>query len=427
MVTDTPRYNGRMRLTPVLLFLAGSALLRAGDAEDLLLRRARVHMSGLLNSLPNYTCLLTTQRYLQLPKDKRPEFLDRLRLEVALADGRELFAFPGSGRFSEAELRDLIPGGASGTGSFGLHAKAVFQSAAPVFTFEGREMRNGRSALVWSFVVTQERSSFILRAGKREGEVGYSGRIFVDEKSLDAVRLEIRADEIPAFLRIRAASDSVELDRIRLGEESFLLPVRAELQMTSAEGYTNINRTSFSACKQYRGESTLIFDDVESGAASSAPEEELEAPPGLKIELETRNALDLDSAALGDAVDAILTRPLVLPGGITAPRGSLVRGHILHLRRARFPRQSAIGVGIQFSEIQAGRRRIRMTTALEEISSPVPWLLTRVPPMAARAGVGLGNATILGSIFFVKDNTNRIPRGLPMTWRTTAGTAEDTR
>ena len=70
----------------------------------------------------------------------------------------------------------MVKGGAIGNGNFALHAKSVFQSNTPRFTFAGERIReDGRNTLQWDFVVPQLLSGYTLKQGEQQAIVGYHG------------------------------------------------------------------------------------------------------------------------------------------------------------------------------------------------------------------------------------------------------------
>ena len=68
-----------------------------------LLGRIRHHLKPGISALPNYTCLETMERSIYHPSG-RPEFFEKLRLQVLVADQGELFAWPDSTEFTAAKL-----------------------------------------------------------------------------------------------------------------------------------------------------------------------------------------------------------------------------------------------------------------------------------------------------------------------------------
>jgi hypothetical protein len=425
MVSDDRVYNVVMRTVPVMLCLAG--MLGAADLppEVLLLARVREHMSGMLNNLPNYTCLQTIERSQRRAPKNKPRLVDIVRIEVALVQGRELFAWPGSGRFVDTEISDLVPGGAIGNGSFALHAKAVFQSGAPAIQYAGEEFWNGRRTLKWTFAVPQSRSGFALRVGNDEAIVGYTGEFRVDPVTLDALRLEVSTKEIPERLRLRSAFNAVEYSRTKIGGSEFLLPSLAELRMVDTDGGESLNRTQFSACRQYTGESTLSFDDPAPGPQQVEAERWLEAPAGLQISLQLLNTVMLHDAAVGDPITAVLTKVLKLPDGTLLPKGALIHGRLTHLRHGYMKRYDALAIGMKFFEIESGRTHVRLDATLQDITTPNPAFLSSAPVAKGLPSERVENETIFGSIFFVRESITRLERGLRMVWRTTPIQSED--
>src|SRR5579872_735111 len=95
---------------------AGALLLHAqnpGPADGLtpdllLLAHIRTRMVSNLQRQPNYTCVETVERSRRAGPARKFELQDTLRLEVALVDGKEMFAWPGARRFEDADFRMMV-------------------------------------------------------------------------------------------------------------------------------------------------------------------------------------------------------------------------------------------------------------------------------------------------------------------------------
>ena len=85
--------------------LAALPLLAADDAASIRIARIRSQMARNLERLPNYTCTQTIERSIRPARTRRFQLIDTIRLEVALVNGRELFAWPGSGKFDDRGWR----------------------------------------------------------------------------------------------------------------------------------------------------------------------------------------------------------------------------------------------------------------------------------------------------------------------------------
>src|SRR5437588_9915293 len=84
--------------------LAIVAMGASVSGQDMLLARIKNRMSENLRHQPNYTCLETIERT-RRPQGGKAKIEDTLRLEVALVEGKEMLAWPGSKKFGDYDLR----------------------------------------------------------------------------------------------------------------------------------------------------------------------------------------------------------------------------------------------------------------------------------------------------------------------------------
>src|ERR1700736_5530437 len=199
-----PKVAGLLLLTPLLPAHAQkleNASIQPLSPQVLLLSRLKAKAAENLRRLPNYTCTQTIERARRAPKARRFETLDTLRLEVALVEGRELFSWPGAGKFEERGIGEIVgPGAAIGNGSFALHARSVFLSRPPKFTPVGDTILNGQHTVRYDYRVPQMLSGFQIRVGDHQALVEYHGSFWVDAETLDLIRLEVHVDDIPPDL-----------------------------------------------------------------------------------------------------------------------------------------------------------------------------------------------------------------------------------
>jgi hypothetical protein len=136
------------RIGLVLLVVTGAAEAPAQNAAapSELIDQARERMQLVMGSQPNYTCLETIERT-RRTVDVSYEIEDTLRLEVALADGTEMFAWPGSKEFESKELTDLLVAGLFGNGNFGIYTRMLFGGSGPQFEYAGEAQVRGRAVM----------------------------------------------------------------------------------------------------------------------------------------------------------------------------------------------------------------------------------------------------------------------------------------
>src|SRR5690349_14470814 len=144
-------------MQPVRAMLV-SALLLSGSTvparADDFLNRVRAKMAEILLRQPDYTCTETVERTRQAAGN-RSKIQDTLRLEVALVDGKEMFAWPGSKQFEDRDLSELVSTGMFGNGNFAIYARILFLSNIATVEYRGETPLGGRPALRYDFRVAR--------------------------------------------------------------------------------------------------------------------------------------------------------------------------------------------------------------------------------------------------------------------------------
>lgn len=341
----------------LLLFLISAMQSDTPDSHAELLARIRRHMAENLSSLPNYTCRETIERTAGQAGSRHFGLVDRLRLEVAYVGGRELFAWPGASNFEDRPIEQMVGGGAAiGAGNFASHARAIFASNSPEFSWAGEQIRDGIRVARFDFRVPRQRSRYAIQTGARPVIVAYEGYLEADAATLDPLRLELRAIELPDELRLRSATESMEYTHQRIGQSDFLLPVHSQLSMTEISGRESLNKTHLDQCRQYAGESTVRFDIDESVIKGGGPADPIEIPPGLVIETTLRDSLDSAEAAVGDPVSATVIANAKKSGRVIVPKGAVITGRITKIEVRNVRSLVYLGVGLSFTRIDFGGR-----------------------------------------------------------------------
>ena len=150
------------------------------DASSLLTRASEKVLNS-IRRLPKYTCLETINRaYYVPPREKHSPHMmteyhpatacvgnpghlsleaeDRLRVEVAAAEGHEIHSWPGASRFDTCCIDRLVPFGPLSTGSFGTTLFDVFANPGAQVKFIGRTAEGPREMFKYSFRVPSNAS-----------------------------------------------------------------------------------------------------------------------------------------------------------------------------------------------------------------------------------------------------------------------------
>jgi len=338
--------------------------------DALRVSRLQVAASGLFSKLPNITCSLAIERSRRPKADRKFELLDNLHLEVGFIDGKELYAWPGSRRFDDRELFDLVGpiAGAIGNGDFAIHAKSIILSGLATLGFDGEETAAGRRMDRWNFRQPIATSRHGVRIPPAEAMVGYSGTLWADSSNGDLVRIEMKINEIPPQLPLKAGFKTITYERVPLAESSFLLPKTSELILVEPSGSESRNRTSFTGCRLYTAESTLNFEDLPASAAPQ-PARSAALPSGIELHLRPVAPVDFPLLSVGDPVQFTVDRDAVSDGQVRLPAGALVNGRVMSLECRNIPVQYCLAF-LRLESFKAGgiEGEIRAVLQLPSIS-----------------------------------------------------------
>jgi hypothetical protein len=309
------------------MLLLVSACVFAQSPEELLRRVYSKMLDNLLHQ-PNYTCLETVERTRQVPGGSQ-KVADTVRLEVALVDGKEMFAWPGAKEFEDKELREVVSTGMFGNGNYGLYVRMIFGGGGPRLVYSGDSVIGGRQVAKFDFLAKAPASGYYLRVNDRKLLVGFRGSAYIDLTNGDLRRLEVIGQDIPAELGLTAAEDRIDYARTVIGDEEFLLPTESALLMAGSDMVSR-NHTRFSACRKFQGESSVIFDDAELIEATEAKAvAEVELPRDTLLSLEIRSDFKLEGAAVGDAVEAVLRGDIRQGKEKLVAKGAVAKGRIV--------------------------------------------------------------------------------------------------
>ena len=350
----------RVRMVGACLWLAVAAAAQPGGAT---LRKIIAQVGDNQSRLPNYICGQNIERWSYGTSCPTCEVVDRLRLDVAVIRGRELFAWPGAGGFDDRDLFDMI--GKRGmvlVGDYAGLAYGVFLMDEAEFTPGLATTTAGRPTLQFSYKILGPRAGFQVRVGGRETILKYRGAFWVDAGTLDLVRLEMEVTDIPAGLRLNSARATIDYHRVRIGNTGFVLPATTESEAV-IDGVRCRNRTVYSDCRQYVATSTIRFDERPDAPAASTTGEGA-VPAGLMILSALAAPADLTHCAAGDEV-AFVVLSDARRAGFLLPKGAVIHGRIAEFTQNLRPSRTFL-LGVRTTTIEFGGRTIPFRAQLVE-------------------------------------------------------------
>jgi hypothetical protein len=395
----------RRALILVSIFSLQAQSLLPPDIETL--SKIRQRMVFNLEHQPNYTCVETIERSARARSTGKLKLVDTLRMEVALVDGREMFAWPGSKKFEDSDVTKMVTTGAIGNGNFATHARSLFVSHSATFFNPQITELDGKRVIKFDYKVPQKLSGYTLRVNTAKAIIGYHGSFYADPVTYDMQRIEVMADDIPAELFLARADDTVDYAVTHIAGSDFLLPKQSELSMVDLQGGENRNHVKFTSCREYSGESTMTFDEVKPDADAPVSIHEFTLPEGLRVTMSLTEAIDLRTAATGDPVHARLNYDVKEKGLTLIPKGAIATGRITRIER----NDSYWLIGVAFPEIDAPGIAAHMSGNVEQVLGLLPIRIHFTPRSRSPQMPGEG-------LFPVSDVQLRLARGCIMIWRT---------
>lgn len=423
----------------VFAFFLASAAPQDLPPAVLLVSRVKTRLRQQVARLPQYTCLETIDRSQAAAPGKRLKALDTVRLEVLFSGKREQYAAPGERSFQDRSPIEYVSGGMMSDGIFASSLVNIFIDENGLFTYRGEDDVAGRPAFKWDYKVPLLNSGHHLTVPAGSAVVAERGTFWADRDSLDLIRLDIHADEVPAFLDVQNAEAIIDYARMRIGDESVLLPQSAMVLLTASNSEMR-DRFEFTHCRSYQVQSILSF-----GAPISVPVENSLTQPlglevvlskiaaGLQVAIALTRPID-ERAAVGDPIEGKISGAVKQKNTVVIPDGAPVHGRIRRLEHYSEDGGYFI-VGLEFDAVSIGETESRFYADLKS-ADPAPgfewYLTTNSEGRTLAPGGGTGTAYMSTTerirtrqlpgvgTFFMRGSHFRLPEGYKLTWKTRA-------
>jgi hypothetical protein len=365
------RHGGR------LVFAVVAACAVAGGQQppdaDSALQRTRERLLADLQRMPHYTCVqtITRQYYVTTPRrvscavfmdehGKNADTLrlgswDRLRLEVAIVDGNNVYSWVGAPRFEGDTLGQLASRGPLSSGDFGPFLYLLFNQA--VITFKGEDSTGKRRLLAYSFDVPLERSTYKVQSSDGLAVIAYSGTFLLDPVAADIVSLTVQTSELPEGNPDCQFITEVDYGRTQIHDRVVLIPQRTSLVTINRNGGEVHNLTTYASCREYASKSRMLLEPMAANAATtaappppqSAPDR---VPAGLHFRARIITPIDSDTSAAGDPIEAVLLSPIRSKDREWAPAKARLHGRLRALEQHITRNQKSFRVAMEFESIE---------------------------------------------------------------------------
>ncbi len=339
------------------------AIAALAQDPSAMLEKARDKMLSEIPTRPRYTCVETIDRSYfsrrsllasppsceRLSADRtagranlRLDATDRLRVEVAVTQGTEIYSWTRPASFSYS-LEQILQFGPTGTGAFAAYLIDIFNNPSVRF----RTLETGRENLEYAFRVPIEASRLLIKAGTQCRSAGYNGSFAIDPSSLEMRRFTMESDELPPETSLCQVSTTNEYQADKTWD--LLLPSVSRSHDILRDATETELITTFSDCR-------------ESPPPPSLPEAAQDlALPQQTLDLVLSTSIDPATAAAGDVIAARLTEPILRPKSseVLAPAGSTVTGRIVQVEHRLHPKNDFV-VSLAFDRVQVDGKYFKL-------------------------------------------------------------------
>ncbi len=333
--------------------------------------RARANVARQLSAVANYTCVLTVDRtlYVEPPRfasgckgadriTEKPFMHDRLRLDVAVSEGKEIFSWHGGSKFSSSGVNDVVKSGPISSGSFVGYLRNILFTQGVAISLNKAE--SSKEAYAFRYYVPLNSSGYHVRGGgKGSFLVPYHGTFVVRGDTFQLQSLSVNTGDIPKAAEVCAADSEISYQNVEIAGKSLLIPKSFQLHMLDANAVDTFSQSEYSQCREFRGESTLRFDfdDSPQGQSTATVHDEW-LPAGAELHVRLSSTIDDQKSFTGDPVGGVLLNPVRVKNlNITVPKGAVLSGVVSRMEMRYQPNRYYV-VAIRWDRMTWGQNSL---------------------------------------------------------------------
>jgi len=232
------------------------------NPREEMLERAREWAMNFTDNLPNFVCQQYTTRYIRIPGNRDWHAEDVVSANVVYENGKEDYRnIAINGKPVNKKMEEL-PGSWS-TGEFGTTLISLFHPGRQAqFTFVKQTSMSGVTAWVYDYKVRKENSDWHISLGSQSIIPAYNGRVWIEEKTAQVLRIEMSATDIPTDFQLDQVEAASDYGFVRLATaDQYMLPTHAEtLSCERGRPTCSRNTIDFRNYHKYSGEANIVFD-----------------------------------------------------------------------------------------------------------------------------------------------------------------------
>ncbi len=244
-------------------------LCAAAQEPAEILGRIRHNVAAQVSRSANYSCVETVERnYYFLPHEggacsraptgaSKPYLRDRLRLDVAVSRQSEIYSWHGENNFTSTSVAEVVRGGPISSGGFVGYLMNIFLEPNIPISYVG-ESNHGYN---FQYDVALANSKYRTLTRKGYARIPFHGTFSADSSSFQLKDLVVTGDNFPEAADICFAESQTKYQIANISGGDSLIPSGFLLKIGNrTPNLFTESRGAYSECREFKGESTLVFD-----------------------------------------------------------------------------------------------------------------------------------------------------------------------
>ena len=251
----------------------------SSEEQAKLLDEVRDYAVNYTHRLPDFICLEQTRRFVDTTGRDSWRPTDIITARLSYFNQKEDYKLISQNDRVITEGGYTSVGGATSTGDFGTTMERIFNPKSNTrLQWERWATLHKRRMHVFSYRVPLEYSDFSIHSAQDEKDpgvtviAGYHGSIFVDKELDTIMRITKEADDIPPTFPVQQASETLDYDFTKIGDNEFLLPLSVDVRMHGGRIWSK-NVKEFRLYRKFSADAVIKFD------AEQLPDDKTKAPP----------------------------------------------------------------------------------------------------------------------------------------------------
>jgi hypothetical protein len=240
--------------------------------QKALIERVREYALNYSKNLPNFICTQVTRRYSDRGNSGFWQTEDTLTTRLSYFEQKEKYELVMVNNRSTTQSYHSL-GGASSSGEFGSMLQQIFdKDTGATFSWLRWATLRGKRAHVYTYHVPQPNSQWRINYERtQEVIVGYSGLIYVDRDTEKILKITLEG-EIPPSFPIQQASTALDYDYTTISEQTYMVPIKAEVRMRTGKLLTK-NSVEFHLYRKFGADASITFETPEALPEEKTKEE----------------------------------------------------------------------------------------------------------------------------------------------------------